>query len=225
MAPTAHTARGLSHKDHTLVTALRRTDCQRDDGGQQRHLEGVRRAVDRPAVGPGFAAAGEPRSMAALFGPFQVHHRLSSRSFGNPTMTPSIEDRLGISDLFTRYTCALDDGEVDTIVDCFTEDGRLVSPAVGAHKGRAAIRAFAERFARFRANGSQLRHVISNLRMHVDGDRAQATCYLIVFLTRDGKSRLLAPGRYECELHRTGGIWRFESRIVRHDHDYTLEGL
>jgi uncharacterized protein (TIGR02246 family) len=140
-------------------------------------------------------------------------------------MTPSIEDRLAISDLFTRYTCALDAGDVDTLVDCFTEDGALVSPAVGAHAGRPAIRAFAERFARFRANGSQLRHVISNLMMQVDGDHGHATCYLTVFLTRDGKSRLLAPGMYDCELRKTGGIWRFQNRVVRHDHDYTLEGL
>ena len=41
----------------------------------------------------------------------------------------SIEDRLGISDLFTRSTCALDAGEVDTIVNCFTEDGSQLRPA------------------------------------------------------------------------------------------------
>lgn len=138
---------------------------------------------------------------------------------------PSIEDRFAISDLFTRYTCALDAGDVDTLVDCFTEDGALVSPAVGAHAGRAAIRAFAERFARFRANGSQLRHVISNLVIQVDGDRAHATCYLIVFLTRDGASRLTAPGEYDCDLRREDGIWRFQKRVVRHDHDYKLDGL
>jgi len=137
----------------------------------------------------------------------------------------SIEDRLAISDLFVRYTCAIDAGDVDTLVDCFTEDGCLESPAVGAYAGRASIRAFAERFARFRANGSQLRHVISNLRVQVDGDRGHADCYLTVFLTKDGKSRLMAPGEYECELRKVDGNWRFQKRVVRHDHDYTLEGL
>jgi uncharacterized protein (TIGR02246 family) len=139
--------------------------------------------------------------------------------------TPSIEDRFGINDLFVRYTCALDAGDADTVIDCFTPDGTLVSPAVGEHTGRTAITAFAQRFARFQAGGSQLRHIISNLMMTVDGDRARATCYLTVFLTRDGKSRLLAPGRYECELCKTDGQWRFQRRVVLHDHDYTLEGL
>ncbi|MGH7040746.1 MAG: nuclear transport factor 2 family protein [Acetobacteraceae bacterium] len=139
--------------------------------------------------------------------------------------TASIEDRLAISDLFVRYTCALDAGDVETLVDCFTEDGSLHSPAVGAHTGREAIRAFAQRFAAFRRNGSQLRHVISNLVVQVEGDRAHATCYLTVFLTRDGASRLLAPGQYDCELRKTDDTWRFQKRVVTHDHDYTLDGI
>jgi uncharacterized protein (TIGR02246 family) len=138
---------------------------------------------------------------------------------------PSIEDRFGINDLFVRYTCALDAGDADTVIDCFTEDGTLVSPAVGEHTGRAAITAFAHRFARFQATGSQLRHVISNLMMTVDCDRAHATCYLTVFLTRNGESSMLAPGRYDCELRKAGGLWRFQRRVVLHDHDYKLEGL
>ncbi len=138
----------------------------------------------------------------------------------------SIEDRFGISDLFTRYTCALDDGDAETVIDCFAEDGTLVSPAVGEHTGRVAITAFAQRFARFQAGGSQLRHVLSNLQIHtVEGAQAHATCYLTVFITKDGQSRLMAPGRYDCQLRKIDGAWKFQRRVVLHDHEYTLEGL
>ena len=137
----------------------------------------------------------------------------------------SAQDRRLIEDLFIRYTCALDAGDVETLVGCFAEEGSLLSPAVGEKKGHAAIREFAQRFARFRERGSQLRHVISNFRIDVEGNRASAKCYLVVFLTRDGKSRLLAPGTYDCELVRVGGRWVFERRIVTMDHDYELEGL
>ena len=141
-------------------------------------------------------------------------------------MTPiSIEDRLAINDLFVRYTCALDAGDVDTLVDCFTEDGWLVSPRVGECAGRAAIRRFAEHYAQFRRDGSQLRHIISNMAIQVDGERGRVTCYLIVFLTRDGKSRLLPPAVYDCELRKTGAGWRFRRRVVTHDADYTLDGM
>ena len=136
-----------------------------------------------------------------------------------------LEDRLAINDLFVRYTTALDRGDVETIVDCFTPDGSLDSPAVGRHAGHAAIRAFAERFARFHEHGAQLRHVISNLAVEIDGDRARATCYLLNVLTRNGQSELLAPGRYECELVKTGAKWRFQRRIVILDHDITLDSI
>ena len=86
----------------------------------------------------------------------------------------AVADRIMIEDLFIRYTCALDAGDIDTLVACFAEDGSLVSPAVGEHKGRPAIREFAARFARFRERGSQLRHVISNLRAEVDVGQAGA---------------------------------------------------
>ena len=137
----------------------------------------------------------------------------------------SIEDRLDINDLFVRYTCAIDAGDVETLIGCFAEDGSLESPAVGTYAGRPAIRESAQRFARFRQNGSQLRHVISNLLVDVQGNRGKATCYLTVFISKNGASRLLAPGYYECDLVKVDGAWLFKKRIVHHDHSYTLEGI
>ena len=64
-----------------------------------------------------------------------------------------MDDRQKINDLFVRYTTALDAGDVETIVGCFTEDGALESPAVGVYAGRQGIREFAERFARFHERG------------------------------------------------------------------------
>ena len=130
-----------------------------------------------------------------------------------------------INDLFVRYTTALDAGEVDTIVGCFTEDGALESPVVGVHAGQAAIRAFAERFARFRERGSQLRHFISNLAVQVDGDTARATCYLLNVITRNGKTEVMAPGRYDCQLVKLNGEWLFKHRLVMLDGDVKLDGI
>src|SRR6478672_2678020 len=101
-----------------------------------------------------------------------------------------MDDRQMISDLFVRYTTALDAGDVETIVGCFTEDGALESPAVGIYAGRQGIREFAERFARFQERGAQLRHFISNLAVQLEGDAARATCYLLTVTTRNGKTEL-----------------------------------
>jgi uncharacterized protein (TIGR02246 family) len=140
-------------------------------------------------------------------------------------MSPSIEDRFGINDLFVRYTTALDAGNVDTIVACFTEDGALESPAVGKYAGRDGIRAFSERFAAMHRRGVQLRHVISNMAMTVDGDTAHATCYLTCIITMNGKSELMPPGRYDCTLRRVAGAWLFQNRLVVMDAPYALPGI
>ena len=137
----------------------------------------------------------------------------------------SIEDRLAIEDLFVRYTTALDAGDVETVVGCFTADAVLESPAIGAISGHPAIRAFAERFAAQRAGGTQFRHMVTNIAAELDGGRARASAYLLVFITRDGNSRRLPPGRYQCALVKEGGAWRFSRRVVLHDHGYTLDGI
>ncbi len=140
-------------------------------------------------------------------------------------MAASVEDRLAINDLFVRYATALDNGDVDTIVGCFTEDGSLESPAVGVYSGRAGIREFSNRFAAFRARGSQLRHVLSNLVVNVNGDQAHATAYLVNIITRNGKSEMMPPGRYDCRLERVEGEWLFKHRLVVLDAEFKLEGI
>ena len=140
-------------------------------------------------------------------------------------MTLSVQDRLAIGDLFARYMWAIDTGDVEGLVACFTEDGGLESPAVGRYAGRDGVRAFASRFARFHAGGTQLRHIISNLLIEGDSGRAFAKCYLLTFLTKDGQSRLLGPGRYECRLRKEDDAGRFENRLVVMDHDYVLDGI
>src|SRR5580692_10453015 len=68
-----------------------------------------------------------------------------------------LEDRAAIHDLFTRYCCALDNGEIEAVVDCFTVDAILKSPVIDI-SGRNEIRAFAGRFAAQRAAGTQPRN-------------------------------------------------------------------
>jgi uncharacterized protein (TIGR02246 family) len=136
-----------------------------------------------------------------------------------------LADRAAIHDLFTRYCCALDNGEIETVVDCFTADAILKSPVIDIG-GRDEIRAFAERFAAQRAAGTQFRHMVCNIAVMIAGNRATASAYLLVFISKDGSHRSLPPGRYACELIKEDGAqWRFSRRIVLHDHDYTLDGI
>ena len=136
---------------------------------------------------------------------------------------PSIEDRLAIEDLFVRYTTALDNGDVDAVVGCFTQDGWLDSPIVGRHQGREQLRAFAEKIAEsIRLRGAQYRHVVGNFRIETSKNRARARCYLLDFVTIGGKCELLSPGEYDCELQKIGEEWFFVSRIVRMDRTFSI---
>jgi uncharacterized protein (TIGR02246 family) len=136
----------------------------------------------------------------------------------------NLQDRAAIHDLFTRYCCALDNGEVEAVVDCFTVDAILKSPVIDI-SGRDEICTFAGRFAAQRAAGTQFRHMVSNIAVTITGKRGAASAYLLVLISKDGNHRSLPPGRYACELIKDeSGEWRFSRRTVFHDHDYTLDG-
>ena len=95
----------------------------------------------------------------------------------------NLEDRAAIHDLFTRYCCALDNGEVETVVDCFTGDAILKSPVIDI-SGHDEIRAFASRFAAQCAAGTQFRHMVSNIAVTITGNRAAASAYLLVLISK-----------------------------------------
>jgi len=138
----------------------------------------------------------------------------------------SMGDWFDINNVFIRYATSLDRGDVDAVVDCFTENASIVSPVLGEFSGYAGVRDFAERTARLkRDEGVQFRHVVSNLVADIEGDRAHATCYLLDFRTRDGKTELLSPGEYECVLRKTHGRWRFERRAVRMDRPFRADDI
>jgi hypothetical protein len=137
--------------------------------------------------------------------------------------TASLEEWFAVNELFVRYATSLDHCDVEGVVACFESDGWLESPVLGRFEGAAGIREFAQRTVRLKdEQGAQFRHVVSNLRIDVQGEHAKAWCYLLDFVTRDGKTELLSPGEYECVLKRTAGAWRFVERRVTMDRPFTL---
>ena len=59
--------------------------------------------------------------------------------------------------------------------------------------GRDEIRAFAGRFAAQRAAGTQFHHMVSNIAVTITGNRAAASAYLLVFISKDGNHRSPPP--------------------------------
>jgi SnoaL-like domain len=68
--------------------------------------------------------------------------------------------------------------------------------------------------------------MVSNIAVTITGNRAAASAYLLVLISKDGNHCSLSPGRYACELIKEdSGQWRFSRRTVFHDHDYALDGI
>jgi SnoaL-like domain len=141
------------------------------------------------------------------------------------SMAPaSLQDWFEINNLFIRYTTSLDRCDPEGVASCFADGGTIDSPLMGIFKGREAILAFAERTVKAsRERGGRFRHVVSNLIAEVEGDRANATCYLLDYLTADGKTEMLSPGEYRCTLRRVDGRWLFESRMITLDQPFPIK--
>lgn len=135
-----------------------------------------------------------------------------------------LQDWFEINNLFTQYTTALDRGDLDGVAACFSDDGIVDSPLMGIFRGRAQIRDFAARTKKVsRERKAQFRHMVTNLTVETAGDRAHATCYFLDYLTADGKTELLSPGVYHCDLSRVGGTWLFDDRKVTLDQKFPIE--
>jgi 3-phenylpropionate/cinnamic acid dioxygenase small subunit len=134
------------------------------------------------------------------------------------------KDRAEIENLQARYMFALDWQDAEAYASTFTEDG-ILDWARGIVRGRAAIRAEMDTIrARMFTNQSpgtsgpptRLRHMITNLVLRVDGDRATAKAYWFE-MRNDGQEhsvRIIGYGHYDDELRKVNGEWLFASRRI-----------
>ena len=120
-------------------------------------------------------------------------------------------DHEAITRVVARYCHLLDDGRWDEFAQLWAEDAEFV---VGGEttRGRDAIRGSIEATQPAERRG---RHLAVNVEIDVDGDRATG---LVDFMfwgrDREGKAKLLFLGRYDDQLVRTDGEWRFARREI-----------
>ena len=125
-------------------------------------------------------------------------------------MPLTIEDRFAIMELMARYNHAVDSGDSEGVAALFIEDGALDAVATGENRGRPAI---AEYIASRPDGWQRRRHFNSSPISEGDGDRATLALYLLVLSRRETVDPRLV-GRYEDELRRVDGEWRFVRRRI-----------
>lgn len=131
---------------------------------------------------------------------------------------PSVEDRLDIQELLARYVWALDTGDADGVVACFTEDGYLDHQPEGRFQGPERIRELLDHLWYGRPGwfiGRQ--HLASHLLITREGaDTARLRAYFSI-LQHDmdyRRSFVFGLGSWNNVCVRRDGAWRFRSLTV-----------
>jgi 3-phenylpropionate/cinnamic acid dioxygenase small subunit len=126
-------------------------------------------------------------------------------------MTIDVQDRIAISDLYSRCARDMDNLASDAWIDCFTADAVFESPRFGRFSGRDNLLQL-NALRRRALMETKIRHVISNVLISMDGPRATGECYLCAYETKFHKTKLVAVGGYRDTLIKVEGRWFFRTR-------------
>ena len=121
------------------------------------------------------------------------------------------EDRLDILDLLARYAWAIDSGDVDAYVECFTADAMLKMRSVTS-TGHEAIRTYVTGVVtRPEFPGRQHHH--GEVRIEGDGERCRVRSYsTITQRFEDSEPKIMFLGFYEDVVVKVEGRWLFAER-------------
>ena len=132
----------------------------------------------------------------------------------------AIEDRFALQDLIAAYSWALDTGDVEGLVACFTEDARMVEEVFedpDIWVGHEGIRGLARHY--FGAPGFPGRqHHVTQIqyRPQEDGSIALRSFAFVTECHGEPPYTLRFAGWYEdVAVKGEDGCWRFRQRTVR----------
>ncbi|HWV87615.1 MAG TPA: nuclear transport factor 2 family protein [Capillimicrobium sp.] len=131
-----------------------------------------------------------------------------------------LEDTEAIRRLFQAYQRALDSMDFRAYSRLFARDGVFVAGdmvATGPDEIFALVDAMPQSGLLTEKTGDDF-HLVSNIDIEVDGDRARATStWSYIVRAEDDTPRLEKLGHYEDELVREDGEWRFARRAAPTD--------
>ena len=124
----------------------------------------------------------------------------------------ALQDKQEITELCYRYGLTLDNRDWTGLDALFTPDADAFYLDLPPSHGYQAI----EDTCRSALGPlSATQHLISNVVVRLDGDRAESTCYLQAQHVKTGTpggDNFIIAGRYDDQLIRTSDGWRFRER-------------
>lgn len=124
----------------------------------------------------------------------------------------SVQDKQEITELCYRYGLALDGRDWTALAACFTPDAKAYYMDKAPCLGYQAIE---DTCREALTPMSATQHLISNVVISLDGDRAESRCYLQAQHVRAGTpggDNFIIAGRYTDQLVRTPDGWRIRER-------------
>ena len=134
--------------------------------------------------------------------------------------TLSIEDRFALQDLIAAYSWALDTGDVEALVACFTADARMseeVFDEPDVWEGHDGIRGIAEHYRNAAGFPGRQHHVTQVQYMPQDDGSCKMRSFAFVTECEGEPPYLLRfAGWYDDHAVKdSDGQWRFQRRTVR----------
>jgi len=125
-------------------------------------------------------------------------------------VTDSRADRQDIAELLVRYATGIDRRDWPLFRTVFTTDCELDYGEIGRWRGMDAVTEFMQQA---HAAAGHTMHRITNRVIELDGDRAQARCYVNgLIMAADNQTGVNANGFYDDEIVRTPEGWRIARR-------------
>jgi uncharacterized protein (TIGR02246 family) len=128
----------------------------------------------------------------------------------------ALEDKEQIAQLLIDYGRHLDGRNLAAYASLFADDGEWVG-GFGIVKGRANIQAFMEKSLGTGPNGGKSYHIMSNFVVTVNGDTATAWSRWTFVTPGERGATIAQAGRYDDELVREMGAWKFKRRVASND--------
>ncbi|KXX62426.1 nuclear transport factor 2 family protein [Rhodococcus sp. LB1] len=128
----------------------------------------------------------------------------------------ALEDRSAILDTLKQYGHALDYGDRERLIDCFTDDAVRETKRLDGSVNRWAGKAGTEDFANRHSHAPELyhKHLVLNSLIDLHGDTAEVVSYMFRFDPNEDKpSFVWGMGRYLDSVRREpDGKWRIFRR-------------
>jgi hypothetical protein len=163
----------------------------------------------------GLSLATAVPAMAVLAMATAPTNALAAEPANLATRVQQIEDREAIQRLLMEYGRSLDNRDFATYSRLFATNGEW-SGSFGSYRGPAAIEAAMKKaFANAKdiPKGTNF-HMMSNVIIDLQGDRATASSKWIFFTLDGSKPEGAIAGRYDDVLVREKGEWKFLKRVA-----------